>query len=239
MSNDNNEVTRRKFIKRTAGTFGALGIGLASGTEVFAHCHQPTYSVTAGSQSWNVKVDPRARITLYLLETQSDDIKFKKTLYRTLFKHDFRRVLGYMKSRLHLTAGDNRQTIIDILRQHTDAPEGGEIEHLEAAFVTVRDEIGNDNRSYFSWATDIDSDGKSTISDELQTALLQLGELIAMPLNREYFPAYRAFYALPEREIFEEFCRNPRLHTLNDLFTKKHSQVTPEGDRVLKAIHAA
>lgn len=118
MSQSDGEVTRRKFIRRTAGTIGALGVAINSEDVSAQQPCEETQALTSRDRPqdrypWKVDVGPKGILTLFLVA------RIRRLNLKTLFEWEFHEMVKHMHTRLVYGKGNelHRRQILKLLTE--------------------------------------------------------------------------------------------------------------------------
>ena len=202
-------------MKHSASVIGAMGIavGTNSGTAGAIEI-DPNLNDPARNYPWTVRVDDKAKVTLYLLQ---NNLSLKKLVYTRSLVEVFEHMIG----RLRNADSDAVYRVNSILRAYDDQYDA---KSLQAELQRVADLLGSSRGSYIEY-----SEGKKyTISDLFQAQLKSLQLKIAMPLDRDKTLCIRRFI---EKDLERKFRSYGHLNDIEGLFLKPKRKFGRPSDR--------
>lgn len=220
--------SRRKFIKRSAGMIGAMGVVAASSSKQGeAACLSDPKNIDPKKPEleypWRVGVDIRAKLSLVLLR---DSIT---SIHDMVYRRSFREVLEGMLYQFQLMTSSNDPSpeydcILTCLDTHTTAEL---IEKLTSAITIL-------------WRNDVEyielaSTAKSGWPTGLFAALEDLDEIISVPIVHVVDATIRTFRTSPKGQNFEKYSAH---RSIQALFCNKKTYIDQRPGE-LNAFHEA
>jgi len=172
MSNEEENNSRRNFIKRSAGVIGAMGLGMGIDPDHVAAEIGPTSHGPDHDFPWGVNVDSKARLMLHLLagpRLTVQQILFTNSLSQ-IYEHMHRRVTYVMK----LDEDDAEKIAFS-----SNLGGAGSLPQLCDAIHAVINSLDGASHSYTAYAR-----GAQSWPGGLKDALLETNNMITAPLLR-------------------------------------------------------